>query len=157
MNTTIVTLSKFPNRPGHLAIAFASLTFMTFVIWKIYKRFKSNGMKPINLLQLHFLTELALCTAFNYFLTTYGIEKIFSDAAADVFCFMNNFLNYYTKLSMFCSSSILHYEKYLYLKLKSSYGDKRNNQLAWDKIVSSKFIIFFVTGLGYYLDTEARK
>ena len=157
MNTTIVTFSKFPYRPGHLAIAFGTLTFMTFVIWKIYKRLKSNGMKPINLLHIHFLTELALCTAFNYFLTTYGIETMFSDSAATVFCFVNNFLNYYTKLSMECSSCILHYEKYLYLKLKSSYGDKRDNQSAWDKIASSKIIIFFVTGLGYFLDTEDRK
>ena len=157
MNTTRVPDEEmFQHRPGHLVIASVVISFMVFVIWKVYRRHKSN-MEPISLLQIHFLTELTLFTFWNIFLRSYGIEKMFSDFGAKCFCFVTNFLNYYITLSMHCSSSILQYEKYQYLYHKSSYAIQNDCQKAWDKILSSKFIIFFITLVGYYLDTEAQK
>ena len=60
VNTTIVPDEEmFRHRPGHLVIASVIISLMIFVIWKVYRRHKSN-MEPISLLQIHLLTELAL-------------------------------------------------------------------------------------------------
>ena len=143
---------EFQHRPGHLVIATIVISWMAFVIWKFYRRHKDN-LKPIHILQIHFYIEFVLVTVSNMFLRTYGLEKIFSEN----YCFVINFLSQYTKLSMMCSCFILHHEKYEYLRLKSNYSSRLDRQAAWDRIYSSKFLLVWVTIVGYYFDTDGRK
>ena len=146
-------MQDFEHRPGHLMISFVVAGFMTFVIAKFYRRHKEN-MEPINMLKIHLLTEVTFLTVCNLFLRSYGIEKLLLETGAKWYCAVTNFLNYYTTLSMLCSCSILYYEKYQFLSLQSYRLDR---QAAKDRIFSSKIIIFFVTVVGFYLDTPAHK
>ena len=146
----------FQFRPAHLVIAILVIMWMVYVIRKFYRKHKDN-LEPIHILQIHFYIEFVLVTLLNIFLRTYGIEKIFSKNGSEVYCFLVNFLNLYTELSMMCSCSILHHEKYEYLRLKSKYPSRLDRQAAWDRIISSKFLLVWVTIVGYYLDTASWK
>ena len=131
------------------------ISWMSFIIWKIYRRHKTN-MKPTTILQIHNYTEfllLTICHLFR-FLGTIGFQKIFSDSGTKIYCWVNNFFNIYTYLCILCSSSILHYEKYQSLK---SNHFRINRQGAWDRIISAKIIIFGVTFVGFHLDTAAQE
>ena len=124
------------------------IALMAFVIWKVYRRHKGK-MEPIHMLQIYFLIEVTLLEFINIFLISYGIEHLFPDPG--IYCLLMNFFNYYTILSMFSSSSILHYEKYQFLFIKTKYTSRLDCQAVWDRIISSKIIIFFVTAFGYHL------
>ena len=119
MNNTMNDSEGFQFRPAHLVIAILVITWMIFVIRKYYGRHKDN-LEPIHILQIHFQIEFLLVTFSNIFIRTYGIEKIFSKNGSEVYCFLVNFLNHYTELSMMCSCSIFHYEKYQLLKFNYS-------------------------------------
>ena len=130
------------------------ISWMSFIIWKIYRRHKTN-MEPKTILEIHNYTEFLLLTICHHFrfLGTIGFE-IFSDSGTKIYCWVNNFFNIYTYLCILCSSSILHYEKYQSLK---SNHYRINHQRAWDRIISLKIIIFGVTFVGYHLDTAAQE
>ena len=116
------------------------ISWMSFIIWKIYRRHKTN-MDPIIILQIHLYSEFLLLTVCNLFrfLQTYRLENILSDSGNEIYCLVNNFLNLYTLLCILCSSSILHNEKYQLLK--SNYLPQINRQGAWDRIISLKIIM----------------
>ena len=121
MNNTMNDSKEFQFRPAHLLIAILVITWMIYVIRKFYGRHKEN-FEPIHILQIHFYIEFVLVTLSNILLRTYGFHKLFSDDGSEIWCFLVNFLNQYTELSMMCSCSILHHEKYQYLRLKSNYS-----------------------------------
>ena len=80
-----------------------------------------------------------------------------TETVANTFCGLSNFLNNFSTISVYCAISIISYDRYKYLYLKSSYNTKVNIQTAVDEIISSKIIIFILTGFGIALDPEARK
>ena len=147
------TMQTFQHHPVHLMISFVVTAFMTFVIGKFYG-IHEESMEPIIMLKIHHLTEATLLTFCNLFLRSYGIEKVFLESGAKIYCIVTNFLNYYTTLCMLCSCTILHYEVYQY---NLSRSNRLDLQAVKDRIFSSKGILFLVTVVGFSLDKPAQK
>ena len=146
-------MQTFQHRPDYLMISFVVTAFMTFVIGKFYG-IHEESMEPIIMLKIHHLTEATLLTFCNLFLRSYGIEKVFLESGAKIYCIVTNFLNYYTTLCMLCSCTILHYEVYQY---NLSRSNRLDLQAVKDRIFSSKGILFLVTVVGFSLDKPAQK
>ena len=154
MNITEKTLEGIPVTPSKWIFTSLAIMFKTFVIFKVFKRYQRN-LDLIHLLQLNVLVDLTLLSICNSVLKTYGFERVMTENAAKIFSVLTNFLSHFTRLSSFCSISLLHYDRYKHLQLKSMYKSKNNSQTTLDKIVSFKIICFFICGLGFYLDYES--
>ena len=125
-----------------------------FVIIKLYRRHKTN-MEAVHVYQLNLLIDLLLAVLTVAFWNVYQkhLMKLFDNG----FCNIISFLYHFIHLSMFCSTSILHYDRYKYLCLKSTYKQKETFQHAIDKILSFKILILIVTLFGFVLDFRDAK
>ena len=127
--------------------------FQSFVIGKLHKRHKGN-VEPVHMYQINLLVELMILTCCGILSKLYKkfLIKCSIDNISLCLCVLLKFLHYFIASSMFCSTSILHYDRYQYLCLKSTY--KETCQTAWEKIMSFKIISFAVTFIGFFLDSR---
>ena len=129
--------------------------FQSFVIGKLYKRHKEN-VEPVHMYQINLLVELIILTCCGILSKIYEkfLIKCSIDNSSFCLCVLLKFLHYFTASSMFCSTSILHFDRYRYLCLKSTYKLNETCQTAWEKIMSLKIISFAVTFIGFFLDSR---
>ena len=129
------------------------ICFKVFVIRKVYKRYQLN-LDLLHLFQTNLLCDLTVISMCNTILKSYGLEKLLPEFAANFYCSIVNLLTHFATLSSFCSLSILHYDRYQHLSLKSSYKSIYTVRTVKDKIISFKIICFLITILGFILDYE---
>ena len=131
-----------------------SIFFKFFVIRKVYKTYLTT-LDLSYLFQTNLLSDLTSISICHTILKSKGLETLLPESAANFYCSLVNLITHFACLSSYCSISILHYDRYQHLLLKSSYASKYNYKTTLDKIISFKIICFLITGLGFYLDYEA--
>ena len=131
------------------------VSFQCFVIVKLYKRHKEN-MEPVHLFQINLLIEMMLstCTAVLWKIYEKFLSNLLNDNSSFSLCILLNFLHYFSTTTVFCSASILHYDRYQNLRLKSMYKLKETCPSALEKIMSFKIFSFILTFLGFCLDSR---
>ena len=152
INSTVSTSEHSePSKPVTLVAVVSSivLCFQIFVIVRFYIKNKEN-FYPENLFEINVLTDIFVTTLiFTCFLP---FEDFFSTSGFPSFCVVVNFLLYFSKFSLFVDICLYQNDRYLYIKLKSSYKVSPEN--AKDKIMSTKIIILIFTCLVVILDKD---
>ena len=152
INSTVSTSDDSePSKPVTLVAVVSSfvLCFQIFVIVRFYIKNKEN-FYPENLFEINVLTDIFVTTLiFTCFLP---FEDFFSTSGFPSFCVIVNFLLYFSKFSLFVDICLYQNDRYLYIKLKSSYKVSPEN--AKDKIMSTKIIILIFTCLVVILDKD---
>ena len=148
-NSRITISSEYsePSRPATMVAMVSSLVlcFQLFVILRLYIKHKKKSNAE-NLFEINFLVDIFVTLLiFTCFLP---LEDLFSGFSC--FCATVNFLLYFSKFSLFVDICLYQYDRYLYLKLKSSY--KVVPQHAIDKIMSAKVVILFFTCFAVVVD-----
>ena len=154
MNLTKVASEIFPHTLFKWILAGVAIFFRVFVIRKVYERYQLT-LELFHLYQINLLCDLTSISICNSILKSYGLEKLLPEFAANFYCSVINLLTHFACLSSFCSISILHYDRYQHLCLKSSYKSSHTVRTVKDKIISFKIISFLVTVLGFVLDHDA--
>ena len=131
------------------------ISFQCFVIVKIYKRHKEN-MEPVHLFQINLMIEMMLstCTGVLWKIYEKFLINFLNDKSSFSCCIFLNFLHYFSTTTVFCSTSILHYDRYQYLRLKSLYKLRETCGSAMEKIMNFKILSFILTFLGFCLDSR---